>query len=167
MTDQEILYRFGRNLLDMRTRRGLSAAQVGMLLGISADAVRKYERGDRELGILRIVRAKEQLNCSYMSMLQGLDASSLEYGTGMEFNVLSPVASGIMQHLATQWNGDIEALVIFMGMIAAWPEEIRRELYLQASIQNDALLANHIIPADSMPPGMEYMLSGIGKLFDK
>lgn len=167
MTDSEILKRLGQNLADLRDRRGLSAANIGEMLGITADAVRKYERGDRELGIVRLVRTHEQLDCSYMSILDGLDSATSTDAPSREFNVLSPTASRIMERLATQWDGDIEALIVFIGMVANWPEEYRREFYLQGTIINDHLLADHTITPESQPPGMDYMLSGIGKLFDK
>lgn len=167
MTDSDILIRLGRNLSEIRSRRNLSAAQIGEMLGISADAVRKYERGDRELGIVRLVRAHKLLDCSYMSMLDGLDSDSGSSSPGREFNVLSPTASSILADLATNWDGDIEALIVFIGMVASWPEENRREFYLQGTIINDQLLASHTITPESQPPGMQYMLSGIGKLYDK
>lgn len=165
MTDDEILVKFGGKLRDIRERRGLSAEKVGELMNLSADAVRKYERGDRELGIVRIVRVKNALNCNYMTMLSGLDDDYDD--ENKEFHILSTTSSQIMIHLATDWDGDIEALIIFMGLIAAFPEEERREIYMLGEIVKDRLLANRVITPDDLPPGMNYMENRLGELYTR
>ncbi len=145
----------------------MSASDVGQIMGISQDAVRKYKRGDREAGVIRIVRIHEALGCSYMSLLDGLDSTEETDSPVREFNVLSRNASGILSHLATQWDGDIEALIVFLGMVANWPEDVRRDFYLQGTIINDKLLSDGSIDRSSLPPGMDYMQSSIGNLYNK
>lgn len=165
MTDDEILKQLGQNLNNLRSRRGMSASDTGKVMELSPDAIYKFERGDRELGIIRLVRIHERLNCSYMSILDGLDGTHYSDKGSMEFNVLSPVTSAIMRNLATQWNGDIEALLIFAGMVASWPEEERRELYMQSTIINDRLLQEGVISKEDQPDGIRYMINQIGKMY--
>lgn len=138
----------------------MTVEDVGDLLHLSPDSVRKYERG-RDPGIARIVRAKDILQCSLMSIFAGLSDDA----AGTEYNVLSPRASAILRKLATDWNGDIEALVILMGMLAAMPEDKRREIYMQADLIKDSLLANKIIRPEDLPEGIDYMEQQLGGLY--
>lgn len=164
MTDDEILKRFGSKLRSIRERRGFSAEQVGEMMSLSADAVRKYERGKRELGIIRIVRAKERLNVDYMTMLAGLEEQESE---NLEYNILSPRAKSILRQLATKWNGDIEALIIIMGLLASFPEKSRREIYMEIDKKRADLLSNGVLQEDNLPPGLDYMQKQLGGLYDK
>lgn len=134
-------------------------------MGLCQDAVYKYEAGKREMSVRMMVRASEVLNASYTTILAGLkDDGSAPYA-GMEFNVLAPTSTAILMKLATEWNGDIDALIIFMAMVASWPEDMRREMYMHGTIINDRLLDEGVISPDQQPPGMDFMLSQIGKLY--
>ena len=163
MTDKEILSTLGANLRRLRERRGLSALQVAYMLDMSPDAVRKYERGERDPGIANIIRAQNSIHCSIMTIFSGLIDES---DGGREYNTLSARCSRIMRWLATDWDGDIEALVLLMGLIASFPEEQRRELYMEACLTKDRLLASGKLSAADLPDGIEYMESKIGSLYE-
>lgn len=166
MQPNDFSVRLGENLRIIRKRRGWSAEYVADLMDLSTDSIYKYEKGERVFPLELALRTSKVLKISIMEMLSGLDFDDPN-DINEAYNVLSPSGSAIMRNLATKWDGDIETLVIFMGMVAAWPEEYRREFYLQGSVLNDQLLANKTIAPESQPPGMDYMKSCIGKLYDK
>lgn len=166
MQPNDFSLRLGDNLRIIRKRRGWSAEYVADLMDLSTDSIYKYEKGERVFPLELALRTSKVLKISIMEMLSGLDFDDPN-DINEAYNVLSPSGSAIMRNLATKWDGDIEALVIFMGMVAAWPEEARRDFYLQGTILNDRLLADGTITPELQPPGMDYMKSGIGKLYDK
>lgn len=163
MTDNEILVKFGARLRSLRERRGYSAEKVGEIMGLSSDAVRKYERGDRSLDIVKIVHAKERLNVDFMTMLAGLDEQ--DSTENLEYNILSARGKSILRKLATVWDGDIEALIIYMGMVASFPAEYQRELYMAGDDMRADLLKRGVISESDLPPGIDYMQSQIGGLY--
>lgn len=156
----------GKNLRHIRQRRGWSAEHVAEMMDLSTDAIYKYEKGERVFSLELALRTAKILHISLMEMVSGLDPDDPD-DINESYNVLSPASSAIMRNLATKWNGDIEALVIFIGMVATWPEEYRREFYMKGTMINDQLLSKNIITPESQPPGMDYMHSGIGKMYDK
>ncbi len=164
MTDKEILSVLGSNLRRLRERRGLSALQVAYMLDISPDAVRKYERGERDPGIANIIRAKNSIHFNIMTIFSGLLD---ETEGGREYNNLSARCSRIMHWLATDWDGDIEALVLFMGLVASFPEDQRRELYMEACLMKDSLLASGRLSPCDIPEDIEYMEEKIGSLYER
>ena len=164
MTDKEILTRIGSNLRTLREHRGLTAMDIAAMLDISPDAVRKYERGERDPGIATLIRAKAAISCNFMSFLSGIDDDS---AAGTEYNVLSARCSRIMHWLATDWSGDIEALVIFMGLVASFPEQARRDIYMSAALLKDELLRSGTMSPSDLPAGIEYMEQKLGELYEK
>lgn len=166
MQPTEFSIKLGQNLRQIRQRRGWSAEYVAGIMGIATDCIYKYEKGERVFSLELALETEKRLHISHMEMMSGLDPDNPD-DVNAQYNVLSPATSSIMRNLATKWNGDIEALIIFMGMVASWPEEYRREFYLQGSVLNDQLIKSKIISMESQPKGMDYMKSCIGKLYDK
>lgn len=158
----------GQNLKAARERRGWSVQLVADKMDFCKDTVYKYEAGQREMKAKQIVKAAHILNASYETLLAGLkpDGSDQELA-GKEFNVLSPAVSVALARLATEWDGNIEALMIFACMIAAFPEYERRELYMQGNILKDRLLSEGVIKEADLPPGISYMESELGRLYIK
>lgn len=163
MEEKEILKIIGSNLRGIRERRNISADEIAEMMGISPDAVRKYERGERDPGIARLIEARNSLHVSMQTMLSGLDEDSK---SGTEYNVLSARGSHILRWLATSWAGDIEALIIYIGMIAAMPPEYRREIYMSGDILKDKLISSGIITERDLPPGINYMEKKLGELYE-
>lgn len=166
MQPTEFSIKLGQNLRQIRQRRGWSAEYVAGIMGIATDCIYKYEKGERVFSLELALETEKRLHISHMEMMSGLDPDNPD-DVNAQYNVLSPATSSIMRNLATKWDGDIEALIIFMGMVASWPEEYRREFYLQGTIINDKLLSDRIIPPETQPPGMPYMQSSIGNLYKK
>ena len=157
--------RLGRNLKAIREKRGLTAEQVAERIGITADSVYKYERGERRLSVEVMMQGVAALEDSVMNVLRGLDPRGY-HDDGKAYNILSPSESKIMRYLATDWKGDIHALVIADGLYAALPEEYRREVIMAMVMQADRAVADGKLKQDQLPEGMEYMLQQLGKLYD-
>ena len=156
----------GKNLRRLRNNRGWSIEYVAEQMDISAAAVSQYELGQRKVSSEMIVRATKLLGCSIMEIYRGTDPDRPEdMVSDRELNVLSPDVSRVAHWLATEWDGDTDALMIFMGMLAAFPADERREIYMIGDITKDRLLASGKITADQLPPGMDYMLQQLGNLY--
>lgn len=160
--------KLGKNLYQLRKRRDLSAERVADMMDITTDSVYKYEHGERMFSVKMLVRTARVLHTSCMSILDGLnDEDLMDVPSNREYNILPPNASIILRNLATKWTGDIEALIVFMGMIAAFPEEERREIYMQGIITKDRLISRGVLPEEALPPGMDHMESALGALYNK
>ena len=166
MTPTPFYTRLGHNLRSIRERRGMSAERIGELMDLSTDTVLKYEHGQRKFPIELLLKASDVLHVSMMTFLAGLSPESV-VAPGTEYNVLSPCSHLIMNKLATEWEGDMEAMIIYLGLVAAFPEEYRRDLYRDAAIMKDKLLSKGIIAPEELPPGLDYMESQIGNLYGK
>lgn len=154
----------GANLKRMRKRRGWTAEDVSEKLNISLDTVYKYEAGKRMVPPDRLMQAAVLLNCSLLDIYAGLDPRS-KWDSDKELNVLMPESSVTMRYLATEWHGDVDALVAYMGTVAILPEEIRREVYMDVAILRDKLIAAGTIQKSQLPPGTPYMEQQLGGLY--
>lgn len=164
MTPTPFYVRLGSNLRAIRERNGLSAERIGEIMGLSTDSVLKYEQAQRKLPLDLLIKAADVLHVSIMTILAGLDSDSYVQ-PGTEYNVLSPASRMILTGIATQWDGDVEALIIYLGLVASFPEEYRRDLYRDAAIMKDKLIASGIMSEAQLPPGIGYMESQIGNLY--
>lgn len=166
MAPTEFTARMGANLRRLREHRGWSAEMVADMMGITLDSVYKYESGARKLHGELIMQAAVILDCSILDIYNGLDPRHPNEST-KELNTLSPNSSTTMRWLATEWSGDVEALVAYMGTIATFPEEVRRETYMDGLHQRDELLRTGIIARDQLPPGTANMEQSLGGLYAK
>lgn len=156
----------GRNLKNIRLLRGLSAENIADMIGITLDSVYKYERGERDMTIAFKYRAAEAIGCNPQEFEDGLD----RLGTRGQpirkpMRVTSQVTHDNLRWMASEWDGDVDALVTFAAMVARWPKDQRRELYMQANIQNDRLIAEGIIDPADQPAGMDEMRQANGALY--
>lgn len=154
----------GENLRRMRNARGWTVEYVAEKMEMSVDAVRKYESGQRRLHGELIQRAAQMLDCSILDIFAGLDPR--KPNVIIELNKLSPAASRIMYRLATEWDGDIEALVRYIGMLAAFPVEERREEYMRGTIRRDELIWEGRIKPEDLPEDMETMERSLGGYYE-
>ncbi len=160
METENINVKIGANLRRLRTNRGWSAEYAGEQMDLTASSIHNYEAGRRKITPELIMKAAEILNCSILDIFYGPDEN------GKELNVLSPESSKIMRYLATDWDGNIEALVTFMGLVAMLPPEERREIYMIVTITKDRLLHAGTIRAEDLPKNLAYMEEQLGKLFE-
>lgn len=65
----------GRRIEDARKARGMETKQVGAAMGVTTQAVRNWERGDRRLNARRAIELSKLLNISLNFMLTGVEYS--------------------------------------------------------------------------------------------
>lgn len=157
----------GRNLRRVRVSRGLSAAQLADLVGMSTDSVLRYERGERQLSVELMIKFAVVLGSSVMSFLDGLDPRTATGGPALEYNLLSPESSHIMRWLATSWKGDIEALVRWDGCYAVLPPKYRRDIIMYSDLKIDEALRDGAVDPDDFPPGLDYVHQRLGAMYQE
>ena len=59
----------GKNIKEIRIRRGLSQRELGKRLGVSAQAISLYEKNVRRLTLTKIDEIAEALNCGRFDIL--------------------------------------------------------------------------------------------------
>lgn len=160
--------RMGENLKHQRTLMGLSAAELSEKIGLSVDSVYKMERGEVSMSIELKHKCARILGCNPQTFEDGLDLDEGETLPPLKHVIrqTDKTVRKILRKLSSEWDGDIKALVIYMGMIAALPPEERREIYMQGVIVRDRLLADGKIKREDLPDGMDYMEEQLGGLYD-
>lgn len=163
MTPTPFSIKQGQNLKALRKLRGLSVNAWAELLGIAADSVRRYERGERSVTTEQLVNWAVKLNCSQQSILADLDprTAQAEAPRG-EFRTLRRDESEIFRYLSTEWPGDVHALILAMRLYAALPAEGRAAVMMELILQRDKHLTQEEYPA-----GMAYIEQAIGGLYTK
>lgn len=155
----------GRNLTNIRTLRGLTVENLADLLDVSIDAVYKYERGDRVMTIPFKYYAAEKIGCNPQEFEDGLDRLDDPDLLRKPMKITSDATHKNLRWLATEFDGDVDALVVFAVMVARWPLAKRRDFFLQATISNDEMLASGELDPADQPAGMAYMQRCIGDLY--
>ena len=161
MQATEFSRRQGANLRALRKMRGLTVNELADLIGASPDAVRRYERGVRTVTTELLMKWCVCLNCSEQSILVNLDPrTASEDAPTSEFRNLTAEESRIMRYLATQWDGDVHALILAMRLYAALPEEGRAAVIMEMILQRDKYLT-----PEEYPVGMDYIEQALGGLY--
>lgn len=70
---QRNLRRFGSHVRELRTRAGLSQEDLADLVGIHRTYIGGVERGERNVGLLNLLRLARALRVSPSVLLEGLD----------------------------------------------------------------------------------------------
>lgn len=167
MKSNEFSRRMGENLKRQRALMGLSVAELSEKIGISQDTVYKLERGDLRMSIEFKHKCARILGCSPQTFEDGLGLEDGEIQPPLKYPLkkIDQTTRLILRKLSSEWDGDIKALMIFMGMVAAFPPEERREIYMQGILARDRLLADEKIRQEDLPPEMEYMEGQLGGLY--
>lgn len=156
----------GANLRRMRLARGWTVEETAGKAGLSADAITKYENGQRMMSGEKILLAARVLGCSILEIFRGLNPDRLEDMTSdKNMNVLSPAASMVAYWLATEWDGDQDALMILMGIVAAFPVDVRREIYMDMMLTKDKLIREGRLSEDDLPPYIMEVERRLGGLY--
>lgn len=71
--ERQILGRFGNNVRELRKARGLSQEQLAAEAALDRTYMGGIERGERNLGILNIVRVAKALNVRVSQLCEGVD----------------------------------------------------------------------------------------------
>lgn len=165
MTPTPFSRRLGENLKNIRLILRISAEDVADRLGVSTDAIYKYERGERQMTIEFKYKAAAALGINPQNFEDNLTGEPLP-ALRHELRTMSPDESRIMRWLASTWDGNVKAMITFIGLLAAMPKEHRREIYMQGIILRDKLLASGELTPEQLPAGMAEMEEALGKLYD-
>ena len=166
MAPTEFSKTLGNNLKTLRKQCGFTAEELGALLGISEDEIRKYERGDRAPSIEKAIAVSVALNCSPQAIIEGLDPrSGRKLSSASPMRIPSPEEHRILHYMATDFDGDTKALLIGIGAYMALPPKRRREVMMGLDMQVDEALAKHEISPEDLPEGMDYLRQSLGGLY--
>ena len=157
----------GANLKNQRVCMGVAVAELAEKADVSSDTIYKIERGNVQMSPELKFRFARILSCSPQTFEDGLDLDDGEVQTPLSHGMrrIDSTVRQILRKLASEWTGNIKALIIFTGMIAAFPPEERREIYMQGIIVRDRLLSSGKIRQEELPPEMEYMEDQLGELY--
>lgn len=81
---------FAEKLKEARAKKGISQAALGRRLGVSQQAVAKWEKGASEPDIEQIVQISEYLQCDIKYLMGQKDDISDETGSGDNQNLIVP-----------------------------------------------------------------------------
>lgn len=165
MTPTAMSKRIGSNMRSLRTIRGLSVEQMAETIGITPDAVRKYERGERSLTVEDMVRFAKILNCSDQNFTRGLYQDAPPPPV-KEIHRLDADEHEILENISTSFRGNVKALIIATGILAKLPPRRRRNVLMSLDAEADEAVRCGEVAAEELPRGIEYLQEAIGKLFD-
>lgn len=156
MPNSSIGTHLGANIRAMRIRRGLSSEELALRLAdcgiqISGRTVRNYETGSRECSVEMMILFSIALDCSQQSLLSGLDPRLCDTDNAVEYNLLTPEEHNVFAHMATKWDGDRHALILFDALYMALPPEYRRDAPLSLLTQAELALKNGAVTRDQLP----------------
>lgn len=79
----------GKNIKEIRIRRGLSQRELGKRLGVSAQAISLYEKNARRLTLAKIDEIAEALNCGRFDIFKSvIDPSNIKLNDELINNAL-------------------------------------------------------------------------------
>lgn len=168
--------RGGANLKYVRKLRGLTANQLASLMmerfgvSISPSALSKYESGKLPISQEMVAQFAFCLDCSIATLMDGLDLTQNSTDSVHELRKLPPDVHEIFYWVATQWHGDIVALVTAFGQYAAVPEEYRKAAMLELLTQKEQAIIDGAMAEASTPecvkrnlPHLEDLLGALYK----
>lgn len=151
----------GKNLKALRLLRGYTVDGWAELLGVTPDAVRRYERGERSITTEQLTAWCVKLDCSAQSILADLDPrTAQDEPPRAEFRNLRKDEAEIFRYLSTEWDGDVHALILAMRLYAALPEPGRAAVVMEIMLQRDKYLT-----PDQYTTGMDYIEQALGGLY--
>lgn len=171
MQKTDFSIRIGRNLRNLRKMRGVSAKQLADRAGMTEDNIRKMERGEREISVEFMVAASVILKCSTQALLDGLDPRTSPEQAEKEIRMLSEQSHRTMVWVASEWQGDMDALITAFGFYAAVPGRYRKYAMMELLNQkekaiNDGAITEKDIP-ESVREGVPHLQELLGGLYDE
>ena len=168
----DINERIGKNLRDIRKLAGISAEELSDKIAevtgekISSDTIRRFERNERTISASDVIHLAQALECSTQAIVDGTDPRMGDLPQGKHtIKPLSKADHSILRDLASNWNGDIHALIIADGIYAAIPPHRRRAVIMELVAQADEAIRAGEITISDLPEGLAYMQNKIGGLY--
>lgn len=167
MKPDDFSRQLGQNLKAFRELRGLSAEQAGKLVGLTTDAVYKYERGERQMTVQRLIQCAVALDTNVQTLIQGLDPRNKQDAAQFrELRCMSPEEHGIAMYLASSWDGDVKALMYWAYLYTMVPRAHRGELALPVVMEVERMTDAGQLPAERLQPIVDYVRNATGGLLD-
>lgn len=165
MEKTNLSVKLGANLKRLRKLRSLTVEAFASLVDESPDSIRHYERGDRPLSVEKLYSYAIALDADPQSLLLDLDPRKPSPPLKGEVHRLSADDSAIMRKISTEWQGDIHALCIAVGLYAALPPESRREVVMSLRLESDKALQSGTLSISDLPPNLSYLEQQHGSLY--
>lgn len=167
MQKNDFSMKLGRNLKNFRLLRGLSVDKLAEIIGITADSVRKYERGERKMSVEDMIGFSIALDCDEQNILQGLNPSKDSIPSPFEIKKISNDERKILRTMSTTWKGDRKSLIILDGEYMVLPESRRLDIAMYIQLQIDEAIKAGEISISDLPENIDYLQRIIGKKSEK
>ena len=177
MEKDAVSCRVGRNIRNVRKLRGLTLEALSDTMAgrtgreVSADAIAKYERGNRALSYGAIVDFAVALDCSIQTLIDGTDPRQEAHTERREMRMLSAQSSRVMGWIGSEWEGDSDALITAFGLYAATPDEYRRWAMLELLTQINQAIAAGAMTWEDVPgeirAGIPHLETTLGQKLDE
>ena len=167
MQPNDFTRKLGANLRAFRGLRHLSAEAAGQLVGLTTDAVYKYESGLRSMSVERLVQCAVALDTNVETLLQSLDPRKPDRTAAFrELRIMTPEEHAIAVELASSWDGDVKALIFWSYLYAQIPRERRGELAMPIVMEAERMVASGQLDGQKLDPIIRYVQQATGQLLD-
>ena len=164
MKPSDISARIGINLRNIRKLRGLSVRELSEIIGLTEDAIRKYERGDRSLTVEDMVTFSGKLSCDPQNFMIGLFQPETENSD--EIDRLTVYEHGVFVKMSTEFREGKKALIVADDIYMRLSTKRRREIIMTMVVQMDEAIRNHEMSVEDIPEEVGYMLDMLGSLYN-
>lgn len=165
MKPSEMSIRLGKNMKNVRKMRGLSVHGLSEIIGMTDDAIRKYERGERSLSVEDMIRFAQLLQCDPQNFTRGLFRQN-DDDEQQEIEILTTYEHGVFMRMSTEFRKRKKALIIADDLYMMLPAEREREVILTLAMQTDAAIQAGELSVDDLPEEMEHLRKALGGLYD-
>lgn len=163
MKPSDISKRIGRNMRNIRKLRGLSVRELSEIIGLTEDAIRKYERGERSLTVEDMVTFSGKLSCDPKNFMIGLFQPAMENSD--EIDRLTSYEHGVFVRMSTLFRKRKKALIIADDIYMRLPTKRRREIIMTMAVQMDEAIQGGEIDAADMQEEIQYLQEILGGLY--
>ncbi len=161
----------GENIRSVRRLRGMTAEELAQAIQTKCDytitdgAIRRWERNERSITVDDLIMLAVSLECSLQTLLDGLDPRMGDVPeTHGKIGMLSPEDHQILRHLATDWRGDIHALIVADGVYGCLPERLAMDAIMHMMELLQLGIQSGEIRVKDLPQGLPYLEEKIGGL---
>lgn len=160
----------GELLRENRLMCGMSAEQLSDAVfdrfgvEISPSAIRRYERAERCLTLADTVMFAVAMDINIQNLVEGLDPRQTSKNHHKKIGKLSAVVHDVLLKIATEWRGNVDALIIACAVYASLPGKYALNAIMGLMEQVALALRDGAIVPEDLPNGMAILEQEIGKL---
>lgn len=169
----EINAKAGNLLRENRLMCGMSADQLSDAVmekcgaDISPGAIRRYERGERGLSLEDTILFAVAMDINVQNLLEGLDPRQTSLPKHKRIGKLSNIVHDILVKIATEWRGNVDALMIACAVYSSLPTKYALAAIMGLMEQLHLALKDGAIAVNDLPQGLSILEQEIGKLSQK